>query len=36
VVGGTGGIVATKGEEVELPEGSVLTLRLERPITIRR
>jgi len=36
VVGGTGGIVATKGEEVELPEGSVLTLRLERPLTVRR
>ena len=36
VIGGSGGIVASKGDDVELPEGSVLTLRLERPVTIRR
>jgi hypothetical protein len=36
VVGGTGGIVASKGDDVELPEGAVLTLRLERPLTVRR
>jgi hypothetical protein len=36
VVGGAGGIVASKGDDVELPEGSVLTLRLERPLTVRR
>jgi hypothetical protein len=36
VVGGGGAIVATKGDDVELPEGSVLTLRLERPLTVRR
>jgi len=35
VVGGGGAIVATKGDDVELPEGSVLTLRLERPLTVR-
>lgn len=36
LVGGGGAIVATKGDDVELPEGSVLTLRLERPLTVRR
>lgn len=36
VVGGGGAIVATKGDDVELPEGSVLTLRLERPLNVRR
>ena len=36
VVGGGGAIAASKGEDVELPEGSVLTLRLERPLTVRR
>jgi hypothetical protein len=36
VVGGGGAIVASKGDDVELPEGSVLTLRLERPLTVRR
>jgi hypothetical protein len=36
VVGGAGGIVASKGDDVELPEGTVLTLRLERPLTVRR
>ena len=36
VVGAGGAIAATKGDDVELPEGSVLTLRLERPLTVRR
>ena len=36
VVGGGGAVVATKGDDVELPEGSVLTLRLERPLDVRR
>jgi hypothetical protein len=36
LVGGGGAIAASKGEDVELPEGSVLTLRLERPLTVRR
>jgi hypothetical protein len=35
VVGAGGAIAATKGDDVELPEGSVLTLRLERPLTVR-
>ena len=36
VIGGTGAVVATKGEEVELPAGTILTVRLERPLTIPR
>jgi hypothetical protein len=36
VVGAGGAIAATKGDDVELPEGSVITLRLERPLTVRR
>jgi hypothetical protein len=36
VVGAGGAIAASKGDDVELPEGSVLTLRLERPLTVRR
>jgi hypothetical protein len=36
VVGGGGAIAASKGDDVELPEGAVLTLRLERPLTVRR
>jgi hypothetical protein len=36
VVGAGGAIAASKGDDVELPEGTVLTLRLERPLTVRR
>ena len=36
VVGSGGAIAASKGDDVELPEGTVLTLRLERPLTIQR
>lgn len=36
IVGGAGGAITTRGEEVELPEGTVLTLRTERPINLRR
>jgi len=36
IVGGAGGAITTRGEEVELPEGTILTLRTERPVTIRR
>lgn len=36
IVGGTGGIAASKGEEVEMPEGTILTLRLDRPLPITR
>jgi hypothetical protein len=34
LVGGTGTVVATSGDEVELPAGTVLTLRLERPLAV--
>jgi len=36
IVGGAGGAITTRGEEVELPEGTILTLRTERPATLRR
>lgn len=36
IVGGAGGAITTKGEEVELPEGTILTLRTERPVTVQR
>ena len=36
VVGGAGGAISSKGEDVELPEGTNLTLRLEQPISLRR
>jgi hypothetical protein len=36
VVGAGGAVVASKGDDVELPEGAVLTLRLERPLTVLR
>jgi hypothetical protein len=36
IVGGTGAVVGTKGEEVELPAGTVLTVRLEEPLRIDR
>jgi len=36
IVGGAGGAITTRGEEVELPEGTILTLRTERPVDIRR
>jgi hypothetical protein len=32
LVGGGGAMVGTKGDEVELPAGTILTLRLERPV----
>jgi hypothetical protein len=34
IVGGGGAVAATSGEEVELPAGTVLTVQLERPMTI--
>jgi hypothetical protein len=34
IVGGTGAVVGTKGDEVELPAGTVLTVRLEEPLRI--
>lgn len=36
IVGGAGGAITTRGEEVELPEGTILTLRTERAVSIRR
>ena len=34
VVGGTGGVAASKGEDVSLPAGTILVLSLERPLTV--
>jgi hypothetical protein len=36
LLGGTGAVVGTKGQEVELPAGTILTLRLERPLSVPR
>ena len=36
LVGGAGGAIASEGEEVELPEGTILTLRLEQPVSLFR
>lgn len=34
ILGGTGAVVASSGSEVELPAGTLLTLRLERPLRL--
>lgn len=34
VVGGAGAVVATEGEDVEMPEGTIVRVRLSRPLTI--
>jgi hypothetical protein len=36
VIGGTGAVAATKGDDLSLPAGSILTVRLEEPLTIHR
>jgi len=36
LVGGAGGAISSKGDDVVLPEGTVLTLELERPLNFRR
>lgn len=36
ILGGGGAVVASKGEDVELPAGTLLTLRLERPAMLVR
>jgi hypothetical protein len=36
IVGGTGAVVASEGEDVELPAGTLLTLRLDRPLAVAR
>lgn len=35
LVGGTGAVVASKGDDVELPAGALITVRLERAVDIR-
>lgn len=34
VTGGAGAVLGTKGEEVSLPEGTLLTVRLDRPLDL--
>jgi hypothetical protein len=34
LLGGTGAVVASRGDEVELPAGTIVTLRLERPLVV--
>ncbi len=36
IVGGGGAVVASSGDDVELPAGSLLTVELERPLTLTR
>jgi hypothetical protein len=36
IVGGTGAVVASSGDEVELPAGTLLTVRLDRPLRVAR
>jgi hypothetical protein len=36
LIGGGGAVVATTGEDVELPAGTVLTVRLDRPLVVPR
>jgi hypothetical protein len=36
IVGGTGSVVARSGDDLDLPAGTVLTLRLDRPLDVRR
>jgi hypothetical protein len=36
LVGGGGAVVATKGDDVDLPAGTVLTVRLEEPLVLTR
>jgi len=34
ILGGSGAVVGTKGDEVNLPEGTLIRVRLDRPLTI--
>jgi hypothetical protein len=36
ILGGGGAVIASAGEEVELPAGTLLTVRLERPLRVAR
>jgi hypothetical protein len=35
VAGGTGTVLATKGREVEVPPGTIVTVLIQKPLTIR-
>jgi hypothetical protein len=34
LIGGAGGAIASEGDDVELPEGTILTLRLDQPLSV--
>jgi outer membrane lipoprotein SlyB len=34
ILGGSGAVVGTKGDEVNLPEGTLIRVRLDRPLTV--
>jgi hypothetical protein len=36
VLGGAGAVVAKEGEDVNLPAGTIITVRLDRPLEVRR
>jgi len=36
LLGGAGGAITANGDDVELPEGTVFTLQLDRPVTVMR
>jgi outer membrane lipoprotein SlyB len=36
LLGGAGGAITSSGDDVELPEGTVFTLQLDRAVTVRR
>jgi hypothetical protein len=36
LIGGTGAVVATKGDDLELPAGTILAVRLEKPLSVPR
>jgi hypothetical protein len=36
LLGGAGGAITATGDDVELPEGTVFTLQLDRPVTVQR
>lgn len=36
LVGGTGAVAASRGDDVVMPEGTILSLDLDRPLTVRR
>jgi hypothetical protein len=36
VLGGAGAVVAKEGEDVNLPAGTIITVRLDRALEVRR